>query len=58
MSRLQVRFEIDVPDDMPIDAACEWIAFEVGVRCDITLRHPQMNKDMEPRPETFVVWEL
>jgi hypothetical protein len=45
--RLQVRFEVDVPDDMPVDAAEEWVAFEVHDRNDITPRHPQMNRAID-----------
>lgn len=53
--RLQIKFEVEVPDDMPFDAAREWIAFEVNARSDMTPRHPQMNHDVEPVDGTFFV---
>jgi hypothetical protein len=48
MMRLEVEFLIDVPDDMPMDAAEEWISFEVGAIAQMTARHPQMERDLEP----------
>ncbi len=56
--RLQIRFELEVPDDMPLDAAKEWVAFEVGERNDMTPRHPQMDRELDPVPGTFNVWQL
>ena len=51
--RITVKFQVDVPDDMPLDAAYEWIAFEVGARGDMKLRHPQMDCDLEPIGGSF-----
>ena len=51
--RFRVEFEVDVPDDMPLDAAEEWVAFEVGARCQMQPRHDQMNCDLEPVRDSF-----
>jgi len=56
--RLQVRFELDVPDDMPLAAAKEWIAYEVGDQNSMQIRHPMMERDVEPALGTLVVWQL
>jgi muconolactone delta-isomerase len=51
--RIEVRFEVEVPADMPLDAAEEWIAFECHARAEMEVRHPQMERDIEPVPGTF-----
>ena len=53
MKRIEVRFDVDVPDDMPWQQAEEWIAFEVGARGEMRVVHPQMEKDLEIVPGSF-----
>jgi len=55
MKTVKVQFEVNIPLDMDIDDAEEWIAFAVGANCQMTPVHPQMEKDLEPIPGSFSV---
>jgi len=55
MKTVKVQFEVNIPDDMNIDDAEEWIGFEVGAARQMTPVHPQMEKDLEPIPGSFSV---
>jgi hypothetical protein len=55
MKTVIVQFEVNIPDDMDMDDAQEWIGFEVGASRQMTCVHPQMEKDLEPIPGSFSV---
>lgn len=55
MKTVKVQFKVNIPDDMGMDDAEEWIGFEVGANRQMTPVHPQMEKDLEPIPGSFSV---
>jgi hypothetical protein len=54
--RLDVRFQVDVPDDMPLDLARKWIGFEIGAYADLRIEHPQMECDLDALRESLDVY--
>ena len=55
MKTVKVQFEVNIPDDMGMDDAEEWIGFEIGAYRQMTPVHPQMQKDLEPIHGSFSV---
>ena len=55
MKTVKVQFEVNIPDDMGMDDAEEWIGFEIGASRQMTPVHPQMEKDLEPIHGSFSV---
>ena len=51
----RVKFDVEVPDDMPYQAVEDWLRFSFGDNGSMKVVHPAMETEPEPIFGTFDV---
>lgn len=58
MSRIEVTFEVDVPEDANYDETLAWVMFETGATGGISGKNPLSTYDLEADYRTVSIREI
>lgn len=58
MSRIEVTFEVDVPEDANYDETLAWVMFETGANGVLSGKNPLSTYDLEADYKTVSIREI